>query len=143
MNMNTKAMGELALQIVFGVAMVVAVGMAYRRMHDKKVFLIRLGCSLALAAGYYVTVAPMMATVTGWFDTHRSLAVSLVSAGMGVAPLTMAPIAARLVTIYDWRFAQLAIGLAAWALLLPAAEHHSDLRMRSVLRFWCLGLWKP
>src|ERR1700709_1683475 len=27
--------------------------------------------------------APMMAAVTGWFDTHRSLAVSLVSAGMG------------------------------------------------------------
>src|SRR6201991_782078 len=28
-------------------------------------------------------VAPMMACVTGWFDPHRSLAVSLVSAGMG------------------------------------------------------------
>src|SRR5258707_6958635 len=35
--------------------------------------------------------APMMACVTGWFDTHRSLAVSLVSAGMGVAPMTMSP----------------------------------------------------
>src|SRR6202167_128317 len=31
--------------------------------------------------------APMMACVTGWFDTHRSLAGSLVSAGMGVAPM--------------------------------------------------------
>ena len=65
--------------------------------------------------------APMMATVTGWFDRHRSLAVSLVSAGMGVAPMTVAPIAARLVSTYDWRFAQLAIGLAVWALLLPVA----------------------
>jgi len=27
--------------------------------------------------------APMMACVTGWFDTHRSLAVSLVSAAWG------------------------------------------------------------
>ncbi len=36
--------------------------------------------------------APMMATVTGWFDTHRSLAVSLVSAGMGMAPMTMSPL---------------------------------------------------
>ena len=33
--------------------------------------------------------APMMACVTGWFDNHRSLAVSLVSAGMGMAPMTM------------------------------------------------------
>jgi MFS family permease len=63
--------------------------------------------------------APMMATVTGWFDKHRSLAVSLVSAGMGMAPMTVAPIAARLVSAYDWRFSQLAIGIAAWALLLP------------------------
>ena len=42
--------------------------------------------------------APMMACVTGWFDTHRSLAVSLVSAGMGMAPMTMAPFAAWLVS---------------------------------------------
>ena len=34
-------------------------------------------------------VAPMMATVMGWFTTQRSLAVSLVSAGMGMAPVTM------------------------------------------------------
>src|ERR1043165_2654438 len=47
--------------------------------------------------------APLMATVTGWFDTHRSLAVSLVSAGIGVAPMTMAPFAAWLSSIYDWR----------------------------------------
>src|SRR3984885_2770285 len=47
--------------------------------------------------------APMMATVTGWFDTHRSLAVSLVSAGMGMAPMTMGPLAARLVSNMNWR----------------------------------------
>ena len=42
--------------------------------------------------------APMMAAVTGWFDTHRSLAVSLVSAGMGMAPMTMSPLVAWLVS---------------------------------------------
>ena len=47
--------------------------------------------------------APMMACVTGWFDTHRSLAVSLVSAGMGMAPMTMSPLVAWLVSSYDWR----------------------------------------
>ena len=73
-----------------------------------------------VGAGGGAIFAPMMATVTGWFDRHRSLAVSLVSAGMGMAPMTVAPIAARLVSTYDWRFAQLAIGVAAWMLLLPA-----------------------
>ena len=76
---------------------------------------------ILVGAGGGAIFAPMMATVTGWFDRHRSLAVSLVSAGMGVAPMTVAPIAARLVSTYDWRFSQLAIGIAAWALLLPVA----------------------
>ena len=74
---------------------------------------------ILVGAGGGAIFAPMMATVTGWFETQRSLAVSLVSAGMGVAPMTVAPIAAVLVAHYDWRTAQLAIGLAAWVLLLP------------------------
>jgi MFS family permease len=74
-----------------------------------------------VGAGGGAIFAPLMATVAGWFDTHRSLAVSLVSAGMGVAPMTVAPIAAVLVSNYDWRFAQLLIGVCVWVLLLPAA----------------------
>jgi MFS family permease len=47
--------------------------------------------------------APLMACVTGWFETRRSLAVSLVSAGFGVAPLTMSPWVAWLAGSHDWR----------------------------------------
>jgi MFS family permease len=76
---------------------------------------------ILVGAGGGAIFAPLMATVTTWFDRQRSLAVSLVSSGMGVAPLTVAPIAARLVTTFDWRFSQLLIGLAVWALLPPVA----------------------
>jgi MFS family permease len=65
--------------------------------------------------------APMMACVTGWFDTHRSLAVSLVSAGMGMAPLTMSPLAAWLVSVYDWRTSLLIIAALVAAVMIPAA----------------------
>jgi MFS family permease len=65
--------------------------------------------------------APMMATVTGWFEKHRSLAVSLVSAGMGMAPMTISPFASWLLAHYDWRTAQLAIAILAWGLLIPTA----------------------
>jgi MFS family permease len=65
--------------------------------------------------------APMMACVTGWFDTHRSLAVSLVSAGMGMAPMTMAPFAAWLVSIYDWRTSLLIIAALAGAVMIPVS----------------------
>ncbi|TYL25099.1 MFS transporter, partial [Streptococcus pyogenes] len=56
-----------------------------------------------------------------WFDTHRSLAVSLVSAGMGVAPMTISPFARWLISAYDWRTAMFAIGVMSWVLLIPAA----------------------
>ena len=65
--------------------------------------------------------APMIATVTGWFETRRNLAVSLVSAGMGMAPLTISPLASWLITHYGWRAAMFDIGLLAWVLLIPAA----------------------
>ena len=65
--------------------------------------------------------APLMACVTGWFETRRSLAVSLVSAGMGMAPMTMSPLAAWLVTHYDWRTALLIISVVAAAIMIPVA----------------------
>jgi MFS family permease len=65
--------------------------------------------------------APMMATVTGWFDTQRSLAVSLVSAGMGMAPLTISPLAARLISVYDWRTSWQIIAAVVACVMIPAA----------------------
>ena len=77
------------------------------------------GVLVGVAAG--AVFAPMMVTVTGWFEKHRGLAVSIVSAGMGVAPMTISPFAQWLISSYDWRTAQLVIGIAAWVLLVPAA----------------------
>jgi MFS family permease len=65
--------------------------------------------------------APMMATVTGWFDTHRSLAVSLVSAGMGMAPMTMSPLAGWLISTYDWRTSMRIIALVVAAIMIPVS----------------------
>jgi MFS family permease len=63
----------------------------------------------------------MMACVTGWFDTHRSLAVSLVSAGMGMAPLIMAPLAAWLVSNHDWRTSMLVMAVVVAAIMIPVS----------------------
>src|SRR5258708_6972809 len=65
--------------------------------------------------------APMMATVTGWFDTHRSLAVSLVSAGMGMAPMTMSPLAAWLISNHDWRTSMQIVALVVACIMIPVA----------------------
>jgi MFS family permease len=65
--------------------------------------------------------APMMATVTGWFDTHRSLAVSLVSAGMGMAPMTMSPLVAWLVSHHDWRTSMQILAMVVAAIMIPVS----------------------
>ena len=71
------------------------------------------GGLIGIAAGSFY--APMMAVASAWISQHRSLAVSLVSAGMGMAPLIVAPTASWLISTYDWRTAMLVIGIASWA----------------------------
>lgn len=74
---------------------------------------------LMVGAATAAIFVPLMATVTGWFDTHRSLAVSLVSAGMGMAPMTMSPLAAWLVSSHDWRTTMLIMAGVIAALMIP------------------------
>src|ERR1700745_481974 len=65
--------------------------------------------------------APMMATVTGWVDTARRLAVSLVSAGMGMAPMTMSPLVAWLVSQHDWRTSMQILSTVVAAIMVPVS----------------------
>src|SRR5690349_6461385 len=82
-------------------------------------FQLTFGVLVGLSASAFF--APMIATVTGWFETRRNLAVSLVSAGMGMAPLTLSPLASWLITHYGWRAAMFDIGILAWIIVIPAA----------------------
>ena|SRR5450631_477800 len=80
------------------------------------------GVSSAMTFGFLaMAFAPMMACVTGWFDTHRSLAVSLVSAGMGMAPMTMSPFAARLISNHDWRTSLQILAALTAVVMIPVA----------------------
>ena len=65
--------------------------------------------------------APLMATTVAWFDRHRSLAVSLVSIGGGVAPMVITPLASILISTYGWRSAMLMTAVGASLVLIPAA----------------------
>jgi MFS family permease len=76
---------------------------------------------LLVGAATAAIFAPMMATVTGWFDTHRSLAVSLVSAGMGMAPMTMSPMVAWLVSSHDWRTTMQILAVVVAAIMIPVS----------------------
>ncbi|TPK86617.1 MFS transporter [Mesorhizobium sp. B2-4-13] len=99
--------------VLLGLALVLA-----SRAGSLLTFQITYGVLVGLAASAFF--APMIALTSGWFDTNRGLAVSLVSAGMGVAPMTISPLARWLISAYEWRSAMFDIGILAWVLLLPA-----------------------
>jgi MFS family permease len=80
-------------------------------------FQIWYGLVIGIAGGSFFP--PLIATTVGWFEKHRSLAVSLVSVGIGVAPMTVAPFSRWLISTYEWREAQLIIGVAVLVLLIP------------------------
>ena len=82
-------------------------------------FQILFGGLVGLAAGSFY--APLIATATRWFVAHRSLAVALISSGMGIGSMTVSPLVRWLITTYDWRVAMLVLGALAWLLLIPAA----------------------
>ncbi len=81
-------------------------------------FQMLFGGIVGLAAGSFY--APLIATATRWFVEHRSLAVALISSGMGIGSMTVSPLARWLITSYDWRIAMLALGGLAWLLIIPA-----------------------
>jgi len=100
--------------VVLGLALTLA-----SRVTELIQFQLLFGFLIGLSVSTFF--APMIALTMRWFDSQRSLAVSVVSAGVGIAPMTISPIARWLVSAYDWRTAMLIIGIGAWCLAIPAA----------------------
>ncbi|SDX76153.1 MFS transporter [Lysobacter enzymogenes] len=80
----------------------------------------QLAYGVLLGAAAAAFFAPIIAATAAAFERRRNLAISLVSAGVGVAPMTLSPLVAWLISHYDWRTTLLIVGALAWALTLPA-----------------------
>jgi len=83
----------------------------------------QLAVSFGVMVGFAVGAfyAPLTSTATKWFTARRGLAVALVSSGIGVGILTIAPLARALISLWDWRVALLVLGDLAWLVIVPAA----------------------
>jgi len=82
-------------------------------------FQLAFGATVGFSVGAFY--APLTATAIKWFTTNRSLAVALVSAGIGIGSFTIAPLSRALITAYDWRVSMLVLGDIAWLVVIPAA----------------------
>ena len=105
--------GVLVGSLLLGLACVLA-----SRAASLLQFQLTYGVLLGVAAASFF--APVIAATASSFERRRNLAISLVSAGVGVAPMTMSPLVAWLIGQYDWRTTLLVVGLLSWALTLPA-----------------------
>jgi MFS family permease len=80
---------------------------------------VTFGFMVGFAVGAFY--APLTSTATKWFTARRGLAVALVSSGIGVGILTIAPLARALTSLWDWRVALLVVGDLAWLIVVPVA----------------------
>ena len=109
-----------ARPVVLMAAVILAAGLVIAsRATNLLVFQLAYGVLACGAVGAFF--APLIAATVGWFDQHRSLAVSLVSIGGGVAPMIMTPVASVLITAYGWRSAMLIIAIGISLVIFPLA----------------------
>ncbi len=110
--------GTRAVVLAGGVLLGLGLGAASRAVELWQ-FQALFGVLVGIAAGSSYT--PLIATTTNWFTQHRSLAVALVSVGLGIGAVTVAPLATWIIVEHGWRTAMLVLGGVAWAVVVPAA----------------------
>jgi len=109
-----------ARPVVLAGSVLLALGLALASRAESLLgFQLAYGLLVGFATGSFFP--PFIAVVSNWFDRHRAIAVSLMTAGVGVAPLTMSPLAGWLLESQDWRGAMMTIAVLCAAVLIPAS----------------------
>ena len=82
---------------------------------------IYLTYSLLVAMGTGPAYAISTSLATRWFKERRGLALAIITSGVGLGSILMAPVASHLITNYGWRTSFLAIGLMAFIIMIPCS----------------------
>ena len=77
--------------------------------------------SMLLSLGNGAMYIVVMSTGMRWFSRKRATALGIMGSGGSLGPVFMAPVSAWIISSYSWRTAFLIMGIAAWAIILPAA----------------------
>jgi len=107
------------------------------------------GAGVGIGAG--LIVAPVYATVGGWFVRRRALAFGVAAAGSGCGTLTLVPTAEALIDAHGWRTAYVVLAGVAFVLLSvsvvlitrvptppppPARDHMSQVAKTAAFRWF-------
>lgn len=80
-----------------------------------------LSYSLLVGIGTGPTYVVATSIATRWFQKRRGLALAIVTCGVGLGSILLAPVAAYLIENYDWRFSFIIIGLIALVIMIPCS----------------------
>ncbi|MFC2008325.1 MFS transporter [Chloroflexota bacterium] len=75
-----------------------------------------------IGSGMGGSFIPLTSTVARWFVERRSMMTGIVLAGMGTGILIGAPVAARLISAYDWRVSYIILGSTVLVLIASASQ---------------------
>lgn len=78
--------------------------------------------SLLLSMGTSAIFAGVMSTVSRWFDRKRGMALGIASSGAGLGTVVMAPLAAYLISSFDWHVAFAIIGAVILLVVIPSSR---------------------
>jgi MFS family permease len=78
--------------------------------------------SLLLSIGTSAIFAGVMSTVSRWFDRKRGIALGIASSGAGLGTVVIAPLAAYLISSFDWRMAFAIIGGIILLVVIPSSR---------------------
>lgn len=81
-----------------------------------------LSYGLLLGLGVSCAYVPSVATVSGWFERRRGLALGIAVAGSGVGSILLAPLSSSLIARYEWRGAMRVLASISIIVLLAAAS---------------------
>ncbi len=80
-----------------------------------------LSYSLLVAIGTGATYAVTTSLGTRWFKQRRGLALAIITSGVGLGSILMAPMASFLIGGYGWRDSYTAIGIISVIVMIPCA----------------------
>lgn len=69
-----------------------------------------------------VVHVPILSTIARRFNTRRGLATGIVMAGVGIGQLVMPPIAAWMISLFDWRLSYIILGASSLLLIIVSAR---------------------
>jgi MFS family permease len=103
--------------VVIG-ACVLAAGYA-ATAHASSLWQFALAHGVLIGVGSAAMFGPLMADVSHWFAKHRGKAVTIAASGNYLAGAIWPPFVQHFTSTQGWRATQVAVGLIAFALILP------------------------